>query len=150
MQDLGEPTNLFVNRKTNKMEWNDIEKHQVQTLMVIHIKYIEKNEHIFYVFCILFKENERKKSEKNTCLSISYRIQNRITKIMQKILAQQRTFKWRCEVFIASNKWKKNNKKNSAKNSTENRKYLYCSSKLSKQMIKKRKFIIIKMKYKNN
>lgn len=64
---------------------------------------------------------------------------------MQKILAQQRTFKWRCEVFIASNKWKKNNKKNSAKNSTENRKYLYCSSKLSKQMIKKWKFIIIKM-----
>lgn len=61
MQDLGEPTNLFVNRKTNKMEWNDIEKHQVQTLMVIHIKYLEKNEHIFYVFCILFKENERKK-----------------------------------------------------------------------------------------
>lgn len=62
MQDLGEPTNLFVNRKTNKMEWNDIEKHQVQTLMVIHIKYIEKKwTYIFYVFCILFKKNERKK-----------------------------------------------------------------------------------------
>lgn len=71
---------------------------------------------------------------------------------MQKILSQQRTFKWRCEVFIVK-MWnfhrfkqvkEKKTTKNSAKNSTENRKYLYCSSKLSKQMIKKKEIYYYK------